>query len=587
MYLAQISVKGFRNLNGFTIDLRPGLNVLLGENNIGKTNLLDALRLALTTAYGGDTIRLTPEDLTRPRGINTIAVSLVFRDLTQDEQAEFLDLLNFTPPLITASLHYTATYDAATDRWSRRIWGGDRPNTDGGVPEDVLQSLPVTMLDALRDAASALQPGRFSRLARLLKRLATDQDRTTVEEIIQRANDALEANPFISGVQTRIHDQHHQVIGPALSQESLVRASEPDFDRIAQNLRLVIDTNPHRAPGTPIHRDDLEELRHNGLGYNNLLYLATVMTELQIARAEEPEAHLHPQLQTRLADGLQQPSEEKKVQTIVTSHSPTIAAHVALNTLTIMHSTAQGTKATNLANLQLTRADQAQLARLLDVTKATLFFARGLIIVEGITEALLLPVLARRLGTPLEDKAVSVIPLCGVEFTTIAKLFGNDRLQIPTSLITDNDPTVTNRTTWETALPNIGTQADRVTNLQAACAGNGVLRICCASVTFEYDLALAGEHNAHIITQAWEQTFTAQPVNLNQARIGALPDTTARALHIWRAICIADDGRRKASFAQALATVLDDKQADGVYRIPPEHFAIPQYLREAITHALG
>jgi putative ATP-dependent endonuclease of OLD family len=251
MYLAKITVNGFRNLDDFSVTLRPGLNVILGENNIGKTNLLDAVRLALSTSYGSDGVRLSPSDIARPRRTNTIKVSLWFHDLTEADKAEFLDLLNFTPPSVTASLHVTATYTPATDRWSTRRWGGDRPNTDSGVPEDVLQSLPITMLHALRDAAQFLQPGRHSLLARLLKNLASQQDRLNVETIINTANDALEGNGFITGIQTRIHQQNHSALGPALTQQSLIRTSEPDFERIAQSLRLVIDNNPGRADGTP------------------------------------------------------------------------------------------------------------------------------------------------------------------------------------------------------------------------------------------------------------------------------------------------------------------------------------------------
>ncbi len=134
MYLAKIFISGFRNLNDFTICLHPGCNVILGENNIGKTNLLDAIRLALTTTYGSEGIRLLPDDIGRQNATNTIAVSLWFEQLSQDEEAEFLDLLNFHPPMTTASIHYTATYDQQTERWSTNRWGGDRPQGDGGIP---------------------------------------------------------------------------------------------------------------------------------------------------------------------------------------------------------------------------------------------------------------------------------------------------------------------------------------------------------------------------------------------------------------------------------------------------------------------
>lgn len=595
MYLATIHIKNFRNLRDFTLPLRPGLNVILGENNIGKTNLLDALRLALTTAYGNDSVRLTTDDLPQAGTETTIHVSLRFDGLTTDEQAEFLDLLNYQPPNSTASLHFTATYNATTERWSTRRWGGEHTDTDSGIPDDVLQSIPITMLNALRDATNALQPGRQSRLARLLKTLSNNDEQATITTIIKAANDALEANEFVKTVQTKIHHQSDDAIGPALSQGSLIRASEPSFERIAQNLRLVIDKNPARAAGVPIADADIEELKCNGLGYNNLLYIATVMTELHAAKSatmpllfvEEPEAHLHPQLQTKLADGLRQPKQDRRVQTLVTSHSPTIAAHTQLGDLTIMHRTAEGLRAASLATIDLNPKEQAHLRRLIDVTKATLFFARGLIIVEGITEALLLPVLARRLGTPLEDQAISVIPLCGVEFSTISKLFGTGRMCMPTSLVTDCDPTITNRDNWNDATPTIGTKAARVTNLEATCAGNNVLRVKTASVTFEHELANAGPNNPTILAQAWEECHDGMPQILNQERIAALGNTAEQALLVWRAICIADKGKQKAAFAQALAALLEEKDEQDHYKISVDHFTVPAYLVEAINHALG
>jgi hypothetical protein len=153
--------------------------------------------------------------------------------------------------------------------------------------------------------------------------------------------------------------------------------------------------------------------------------------------------------------------------------------------------------------------------------------------------------------------------------------------------VTDADPAITNNEDWRTAIPRFGTQATRVTNLEAACRDNPVLCVKKASVTFEYDLAVAGEHNPAMIARAWETTFAGNPTNLNQACIEQLPDTAARALHTWRAICLADNGKRKAVFAQSLAALLDQKNPDGTYTISHEEFAVPTYLREAVTHAMG
>lgn len=593
MHLSKITVKNFRNLKDFQITLRPGLNVLLGENNIGKTNLLDAIRLALATPFSPDAPRLSPEDISRLSTSQTIEISLWFEDLNETEQAEFLDLLDYHPPKVAASLHFAATFNPRTERWATRRWGGDRPYTDSGISEDVLQSIPVTMLEALRNATSALQPGRQSRLARVLKVLATNSQREDIAKILQIANEALEKDAFIGTVQKQIEEQSRRAIGPVLSQRSLIRASEPSFDKIAQNLRLVIDSNIQRGAGTPVTDGEIEELRSNGLGYNNLLFLATVMTELQAAKdatmpvllVEEPEAHLHPQLQTKLADGLRQATSERRIQTLVTSHSPTIAAHVPLSNLTVIHRADAGLKAADLAALALAPKEEAQLRRLIDVTKAALFFSRGLIIVEGITEALLLPVLARRRGTPLEDKAVSVIPLCGVEFGTIAKLFGPDRLNIPTALVTDSDPVVDNKEKWADATPCVGTKADRVTKLEEQCNGNPILRVCTASVTFEYDLARGGPGNPALLAAAWEDCHDGMPQTLNSQVISSLRTLDDQALRIWRAICIADKGKHKGALAHSLASMLEASTPADASAEPD--FGIPSYLTEAMDHALG
>jgi putative ATP-dependent endonuclease of OLD family len=621
MYLSKITVKNFRNLNMIEVELSQGLNVIVGENNVGKTNLLDALRAALGSASSsGDPIRLSKDDLyVDPTGHviqEPIHVDLIFSSLSENEQAEFLEALEYNPEhpeFSVASIHFEWSWSEKAERWHSRRWGGGKSNSEASVPEDVLQSVPVTLLAALRDAMSALIPGRQSRLGRLLGVSASEDEKIRLQEIIRTANSDLQNNELIKGAEEKIRQALKGASGPDFGQDVQIRSSEPEFERIAKNLRLVLKLRGIVAEtGEPAIR----ELRSNGLGYNNLIYIATVLAELEASAnatlplllVEEPEAHLHPQLQILLADFLAKVGldevVDRKVQTIVTTHSPTIASRVPTETIRVLHQdSVGGLKCICLGRCGLSAREANQLRRMLDITKATLLFARGVILVEGISEALLVPVLSKRLGIRLEEKGVSVIPVCGVEFLTISKLFGEDKLNIPISIVTDGDPTIVNDPdimtadgfkdkSWRSEIPkkisSNGTEiSPRVHKLIDGFAHNNLVSVSWSQVTLEYDLAYAGESNADVMCEAWMQCFDGEPRTLNKEALGiCADDLEKRALAVWRGICRANTTRGKSEFAQRLAELLEEKDESGSYKIHLGDFAVPVYIRDAINHVI-
>ena len=604
MFLSNVRIRNFRNLRDFTVSFSAGLNVIVGENNIGKTNLLDAIRLALGYASTSDPIRVAREDRHRlPDGsyVNEpIQISLSFAGLTEDERAEFIDILKFdatNPALSTAEIDYEWSWPDAAKRWNVRRVGGGRTVSEGNLPEDVLQAIPVTMLGALRDALVALSPGRNNRLGQLLRASASKGQQQGLEQIIKAANAALEADPLIAGVETQIAKALLGATGPKLGQTALIRASEPSFERIVSNLRLVLKERGLSPTSDPV----LSELRSNGLGYNNLLYVATVLAELGAATdatlplllVEEPEAHLHPQLQTLLADFLVQggttAEHRTRVQTIVTTHSPTLAAHVPPKMLNVVHRSANGhPRCVSIASCGLTDAELKQLRRMLDVTKATLLFARGVVLVEGITEALLLPALATRLGLKVHEAGVAIVPLAGVDFESIAKLFGERKIGFPVSIITDADPDVLKNEDGSES-PRVDGAAfhvsHRVAGLKAKFETNPHVGVFTSDVTLEYDLAAAGVSNADVLFQAWTSCYERRPRKLTKEHLTAASTPSAKALLLWRVLCRGEPAHGKAALAQALAALLEDRDEED--RPTVSNFVVPTYIESALRHALG
>ncbi|WP_224764476.1 ATP-dependent nuclease [Pseudomonas aeruginosa] len=169
-------------------------------------------------------------------------------------------------------------------------------------------------------------------------------------------------------------------------------------------------------------------------------------TALPLLLVEEPEAHLHPQRQLQLMEFLEKAAKPadglRPVQVILTTHSPNLSSKIPIQNLILMH---RG-RAFSLAEDQtcLGADDYRFLSRFLDVTKAGLFFAKGLLVVEGDAEAILLPALARRLGKDLTKHGVSVINVGGVGLRRYSKIMqrrdtSKGEISIPTACITDMD----------------------------------------------------------------------------------------------------------------------------------------------------
>jgi putative ATP-dependent endonuclease of the OLD family len=169
-----------------------------------------------------------------------------------------------------------------------------------------------------------------------------------------------------------------------------------------------------------------------GLGYNNVLFIATELLLLQqesndftLLLIEEPEAHLHPQLQMKLMKFIRDrynQADGPKLQSILTTHSPNLASKAPLESLILMSRDGRGFSLRK-GKTQLEDDDYDFLEKFLDVTKSNLFFAKAVLIVEGDGESILLPTLAKLLGRDLVDYGVSIVNVGSVGLARYAKIF--------------------------------------------------------------------------------------------------------------------------------------------------------------------
>ncbi len=591
MHLQRVQVRGFRNISNLDVSFHPGLNVLVGANSIGKSNLFAAIRLAMgPSATQPDTVWPDADDRARSGGgeiSDSWSVSLEFAGLSEAQMARYFEILDFNsnrPEESLARVHFEATWDRNKGRHQISRWGGklngDRPD----VPAEILASLPVTFLPALRDAEAQLSPGRSSRVARMLAQITAslpspDAAKEEVLSIYNEANESLLQHELVRTGNHKLSLHAHRMAGIDFVHPTIA-ASAADYDRILRSLQVLL--NGSAVPS----------LSSSGLGYNNLLYIATVLAQLRdspedevpLLLIEEPEAHLHPQMVRRLAVYLDSAiGQTSPPQTLVASHSPVLASHVSPDRVVVFHRGTEGAQGIcrSLRDLGITGSAGRKLRRMLDMTRASMYFARGVILVEGPSEELLVPELAKRCGVDLADRQVEVVPVHGVDFATLAQILGPQGLGVPASILTDGDPEKSPPHPWPQVNVKRGPDGKPVTGERAARTlrildGHETVKPFVSSVTLEYDLALPAQGNAVFMAQAWEALNPRSRV-LKKADVEKAGDETEAALLVWRGICLSSTSISKVEFAHELADQL--RESEDV------EFEVPIYIRKAVEWA--
>ncbi len=456
MHISELYIENFRLFGTgpdvLNLPLQAGLNVLVGENDAGKTAVIDAMRFALGTT-SQDFLRVNDGDFHVAGGerAQEFRIRCKFTDIDKESGGALLEYLTYEDGKACLYVTFRATRNESLSA-RRRIWVDVRSGQDGAGPQldyNARLLLQTTYLRPLRDAERELDAGRNSRLSQILqytKEIAADADEEfepaefvaaveaqeeaefprSVVNVSKLADHLIQENEGVKEARNRLDATY--LAGLNLGDDPLSsRISVADRATEDQRLRAVLEKLELRLSTV----GDVEGELPHGLGYNNLLFMACELLllgqeqdTLPLLLIEEPEAHLHPQLQLRLVDFLQEQAsmaEGRRVQVIITSHSPNLVSKVRLANLILM--CAGKAYPMGAEHTLLSRTDYRFLERFLDVTKANLFFARGVMIVEGDAENLLLPTLARLLGRDFTRYGVSIVNVGSRGLRRYARIF--------------------------------------------------------------------------------------------------------------------------------------------------------------------
>ena len=610
MYIAQLTIQGYKNTREkSTIQFNKGLNVLLGENGCGKTAVINALRLLFREPESNYACSLDDFycSLDRSYAADTIEIDALLTGLTEDEKITFLSWCNAD---FNAHLHLRITENLTKPgAMKRKYWGGE--STASIFEEDTFDRVECIYLPPLRDAEAKLSAGRRSRLAWLLKKKYGDNTGSLVDSIAEFNNNIVQNKDDkyteIQDVKTSINGKIVEALGEKLGQSINLQFSETTCKRIIENIRMVFF--PHTGE-TDIAK--FRDLATNSLGYNNLLYIATVFAELELIKdsdiftillIEEPEAHLHPQLQVKFIKYLEAlVSTLPNAQVIVSTHSPVLASSVKIDKLIHLVGKEKQIVSTMIGQKKFADTNaEKYINRWLDVTKSTMLFSRGIILVEGIAEALVLPKLAEivlkkynqgqekplRLASTLDEMGVSVININGINFQYFMKLFGNFQgssgpdIPIFCSGLTDRDPGKDDSD--NVIYPEKDTEVESknpVVSIKDEIDSNTWTRLFVSPLkTFEYDLATYNPKLlATVLKSIWPTPNGTVCTKLDKiiAKENSYSDMSLLARHAkYIYEHIESDEIGKGVFAYALAEKITDD------------FIVPNYISNAVLWACG
>lgn len=431
MRLKTLYIKGFRNFKEATINFN-NQSLIIGANDVGKTNLLYALRILLDRGFSDLDLELKESDFYAYEETNEVIITAFFDDIKED------CILSKMKGDISGDGNLVIKY-LATKGEDYKFFCG-KSDADEDLHEYSIpyyrKVLNIKYINSKRDFWGyinktkniLLQQAKEDRSAETI-----DMDDALYKQISDKLKEVDSQIPELSYVKNateQINEELNKLAIHNQEQKVVFDTASTDTDSVINKISI-----------TSKHGD--KKLLIGGEGRLNQIYLSLwasqnriseYSNEVSILCVEEPEAYLHPHQQRELARYL---CQVLKGQVILTSHSPYIVCEFSPNSIMRLYKDDQETKVASDGCSSVIEEGFDGFGYRMSVLPAEAFFADCVILVEGQSELIFYKTLAKQIGIDLDRLNISILSVEGVGFYTYAKILG--ALGIYWVARTDND----------------------------------------------------------------------------------------------------------------------------------------------------